>query len=205
MQYLLFIVISQALAAEWRDPHDMNPTNFQTVLNSEVFDPVVLKTTNDCSCRDYELVTVYLKRIVGLLVTSAVSSDDITPDLKGFYIFDKEDYKFLKKFSTIETVDQNHLRQLETILNAAFYKKTSDEILRILVTTSHNVTSLLDIRAAIFIGVLISLYILYYLLKTNFSFTYIFKYFLFIMWIIDYGHRYQTLIEVSFFIYSVQV
>lgn len=200
MKYLLFVLLSQASVAEWTDPHNMNPEYIKT--NSDVYNPVGI-STKDCNCtnyKDYEIGIIYLKRIVGLLATSKVSIDDHTSALKGSYVFDKEeDFIFLKKFSTSEQIDQNLLRQLETILNSAFHKTTSYEFVDILVTSSQNFTHLFDNRAVIYLGVIISLYILYHLLKSKFSFSYILKYFLFILWIIDYGYRYQALIEVSLF------
>lgn len=205
MRFLLFIFFTGVLAEEWTDPHDMNPKIIETNSNSDgtssdIFFPIV-KPTKECNCselREADLTLVYLKRIVGLLVTSTTSNDENTSAFKGKFVFDSvEDYNFLVQFSRIEKVDQNDLKQLDSIMHSAFNRKTSDEIQNFLFNSTQIFLNSVDNQIFIVIGTILFLYIMYYLLMKNFSYAYIWKYFLFVIWIIDYGFRYQALIEVS--------
>lgn len=196
MFYFLFwfILLTGVVADEWIDPHDMNSRNSR--MNRPVVD-----SNKECNCSNFkeiDLTLIYLKRIVGLLVTSTITEDEKISSLKGKFSFDNmEDYEFLIKFSSMEEVDQNHLRQLNSIMHSAFRRKISDEFLNHFCRSNQTLSKLFENRIVIFTGMVISLYLLYSLLKSNFSFAYIWKYFLFIIWIIDYGLRYQALTEVS--------
>lgn len=200
MQYLLLVLFANTLAGQWVDPHDMDmkyPKDLSQQTNQ-----LGEKSISKCICSQpvvEDMAFVYLKRVISLLLSSASSDDENISLLKGKYFFDKdgEDYTFLLKFTSSKENNLEDLRHLDTILNAAFNKKFSDSILNILVTTNNFFSQLLNVKTITFVAACITLFIFYYLLKTNFTFWYILRYFIFIIWIIDFAFRYQYLLEVN--------
>lgn len=191
MYYLLLLFFARALAGEWIDPHDMNVES-----NTKVWKLEKYKTSLDCNCSE-DIAFIYLKRIVSLLLSSTTLEQENSSILKGIYFFDKEkDYNFLEKFSVSEKIDAKTLKELDTIIRTAFNKKISDDVLEILDSTKEKFTKLFNMRTLILLAVSLALYIFYYLIRTNFTFWYTLRYFLFIILIVDYGYRYQILLEV---------
>lgn len=207
MRYLLLILFSNSLAREWIDPHDMDTKH--VIKDSSQDTNQLLEKPEEQNSKSHclqpaadDITFVYLKRVISLLLSSATSDDQDISKLKGKYFFNKdgEDYTFLMKFTSSEKNDPQELRKLDSVLKDAFSKKFSESVLDILVTTNIFFSQLLNADTLTIMAACTALYIFYHLLKTNFSFGYIFKYFLFIIWIIDYAFRYQNLSEVSGFI-----
>lgn len=199
MQYLLFILFCNALAGQWIDPHDMD-TKYVNKDSNQYANPVLEEQNSNYNSVQPvadDITFIYLKRVVSLLLTSATSDDQHL--LKGIYSFEKdgENYAFLMKFTSAEKNDLQNLRQLDAVLKAAFSKKFSEHFMDNLVTANTFFRRLLSNEILTIIAACIALYIFYYLLKTNFTFWYIFRYFIFMIWIIDYAFRYQSLLEVS--------
>lgn len=198
MQYLLFILFCNTLAGQWMDPHDMDT---KYVKDSSQYANQVLEEQNSKynSVQPVadDITFAYLKRVVSLLLSSATSDDQNI--LTGKYSFEKdgENYAFLMKFTSTEKNDLENLRQLDAVLKNAFSKKFSEHFMDNLVNPNTFFRQLLSNEILTIIAACIALYIFYYLLKTNFTFWYIFRYFLFMIWIIDYAFRYQSLLEVS--------
>lgn len=203
MQYLLLILFTNTLAGEWIDPHSMDTKDVTkdssqgtNQLHKEPEEPNSKSAFVQPAADD--IAFVYLKRVISLLLSSATSDDQDISKLKGKYFLDKdgEDYTFLMKFTSSEKNNLQDLRKLDSILKGAFSKKFSESILDVLVTTNVFFSQLFNAEILTIMAACIALYIFYHLLKTNFTFGYIFKYFLFIIWIIDYAFRYQHLSEV---------
>lgn len=205
MQYLLLVLLVQiSLAREWIDPHDMDTMPGPKVSNAGVIKhgDIVAEYKSFQDVKD-EMNFVYLKRIVSLLVSSAYPHQEKDSLLKGIYYFDKEaeEYKFLLKFINSEKSEPNVLRQLDSILHSAFSKNYAENILNIIVSTNDIFLNLFNSRTIILLAACIALLIFIHLLRSNYSFWYIFTYFLFIIWIVDYAIRYQMLLEVTVSVY----
>lgn len=203
MQYLLLVILVQiSLAREWIDPHDMK---MNTMYGPEISNQEEIKqavtVADDKSFQDTkeEINFVHLKRIVSLLVSSASPDQEKDSLLKGIYYFNKEaeEYKFLLKFIKSEKSEPNDLRQLDSILQSAFRNNYTENILNIILSTNDIFLYLLNSRTIILLAACIALLIFIHLLRSNYSFWYIFNYFLFIIWIVDYAIRYQMLLEVT--------
>lgn len=201
MQYLLFIFFTNVFAREWIDPHDMNEMYSTDIILQKLHLPK--NPISQCTCSNpmVDVNLTYLKRIVGLLISSTTLDGDNI--LRGKYYFDKEtaNYQFLKDFLTRKEIDIQELRQLDNILTTAFNKDFSGYVVDVIGRINEKLSNFFDIKIIIFVGVCTALYIFYYLLKTNFSYLYILKYFVAIVLIVDYGLRYQVLLEVLDLIY----
>lgn len=202
MQYLLLILFAQtSLAREWIDPHDMDMKFVTTGSSQEVIEPdnrVIDKSSSDA---EHDKNDIYLKRIVRLIISSAYPDRQNDFLLKGIYYFRKDsaEYEFLLNFMNSKKIDSNDLRQLEGILQTTFSKSYAENILNIIANTD-NFINIFNSNAIILLAACMALLIFIYLLRSNFGFWYIFNYFLFIIWIIDYAIRYQQLLEVPVYV-----
>lgn len=201
MHYFLFIIFAQAMGvlAEWVDPHDMDLKHrkVEPIPNNSVSEKYkVTKVSSESDYSEDKIVFHYLKRVISLLLSSTEEEDPNV--LRGRYLFHKEkdDYKFLVEFISSEKIDLQKLRQLDNVLSAVFSKSFSEVVVDILITTNEKLLSFLNTNILFIFAVIVALYILYHLKNQNFSFVYVLKYFLFVVVIIDYAHRYQVLLEV---------
>ncbi|CAG9761081.1 unnamed protein product [Ceutorhynchus assimilis] len=186
---------------DWVDPHDMN-TNMK-----EKYFPKLKKSTGSSSGNDIgefrdpmpDIYMTHLKRVVSVIMNSAYVDKRDLDVYYGHIRFDMHpsDYEFLVNFAKNELTLDN-LRKLDATLNNSFKQSNTDKYLDILETFQLKLYSLvMNVQNLSILGALFGLYFVYQLFKNNFSLTYIFKYLIILVLIIDFGCRYHHLVEES--------
>lgn len=193
------IFVTNTLASQWIDPHDMN-----TNVKQKYMKPTLKKSFSTSSVDDKivdvmpEICASYLKRIVAVLMSSA-HIDKRDPEIYHGHIrfnLNPNEFDFLANFGK-EDISLDRLRKLDTIINGSFKRTFIDEYLDTIETFQLKLYSLvLNIHNLWLLGAACLIYVVYQLIKNDFSFAYILKYLIIIIWIVDFGFRYHHLLEV---------
>ncbi|KAG5887445.1 hypothetical protein JTB14_003296 [Gonioctena quinquepunctata] len=203
MKIIIFIIISSfagVLSDKWIDPHDMDTNSKRNLRRSRSasLGDVDKYPSTISGVQEDKTTLVYLKRVISLLLNSAVVTGSDTKLRSGKYELktDSESYKFLSEFVSDQNINVESLRKLDTILSDIFSRNISDDFLNAFSSFQDKLYNVLcNFQSAILLGTFVCLYVVFKLLKSNFSFWYIIRYLLTLILIIDYAFRYRQLYE----------
>ncbi|CAH1153852.1 unnamed protein product [Phaedon cochleariae] len=213
-KYTLFLLLFLStfipvFPEEWIDPYDMNiKPHIKPEKNIKVSAiPAIEENPMNNDCLKHEKAseiatedtsTVYLKRVVGMILNFP-TVDNVGQNVRsGKYVLDtdSQNYRFLLEFTQKENINIQDLRTLDSILSNVFDKKIKDDVLDFISSSQKNISALIiSVETLTLVCICVGLYIVYNLFKSKFSFWYIIGYLLTIVLIIDYGVRYRMLYE----------
>ncbi|CAH0555401.1 unnamed protein product [Brassicogethes aeneus] len=187
----VFILIN----CDWIDPHDMDiRAKIPKQESQNHKNPDLYKSCEIQSFKENNVNTnVFLKRVVGLIVNSAILEKE-----GEFYNgqikinIAEVDFKFLKDFTSNADLNMNMLQKLDAILSEAFKKTMNDYYME---TRNQILYMLLSETTVHIVCLTFILVFIYLMFKANFSLWYIVKYLLFIAWIYDAFVKYINLSE----------
>ncbi|KAJ8911440.1 hypothetical protein NQ315_005753, partial [Exocentrus adspersus] len=201
---LLLSALSQVIYSEWIDPHDMN-TNTKQSLKKSLSTGNLMYRNEECHISTKENSSlIYLKRVVNLIINSVhidrSTSSDVTDSVEYrgqlYFNVNEDELNFLKKFSAMNEVHVDDLRKLDTILSSSLERSNFDKISGLLFSTKEKIYELIvNYDCLPVLALLVFMYIAFNLFKSNFSIWYVFRYFVFMVIIIDFMQRYQQLVK----------
>lgn len=201
----LLSVFSEGIAQQWIDPHDMN-TNAKQYLKKSSSSGDLAYKKEACNVHIEESnYLIYLKRVINLILNSADINESDSLEHHGHIRFaiSQEDLIFLKSFSTMQNVNIEDLRKMDTILSNSLERSYLDIISNMFSSTQEQVQQLISNQNCLPLLALSVCfpYIAYNLYKTNFSIWYVLRYFMSMVVMIDFVQRYQQLSQVGLLIF----
>lgn len=197
----LFFLVSEVLSDQWVDPHDMNTNAKHYLKKSSSTGDLVYKKEN-CNVQVEESNSlIYLKRVLNLILNSADinKSDSLEHHGNIHFTISHEDLMFLKSFSTMQNVNIEDLRKMDTILSNSLQRSYFDDISSMFMAAQDQVYQLISSQNCLPLLALSFCfpYVVYNLYKTNFSLWYAFKYLMLMILMIDFVQRYRHLSQVG--------
>ncbi|XP_068897317.1 uncharacterized protein [Tenebrio molitor] len=197
MPFLIVLSCLCITEGDWVDPHSMDsnsktnlPQHDQNYLKENPNKGIsVKKCTSD----------IHLRRVVRLILNNAyLDFEDIVGYHQG-YLHIKltpNEHQFLLNFSrSVESEDQI-FNDISSILENALQKTPLDKYQEAILSAQENLYLIIfNPTSGALVSACLALYITYKLLKANFTWMLIIKYFLFLMYIADFVITYLHLIQ----------
>lgn len=198
---IIIFCFTSVLADQWVDPHNMN-----TNAKAKYIKPILKKSQSASSIGEeppednsFRLCSANLRRIISVLLNSAYL-DKRNPDLyKGHiqFIIEPHDYDYLLNFGKDDDLGLEQFRKLDTIFSESFKKSYVDAYHHKLREFGVKLYSVIfNIETLWILGVSFLLYVVYQFFRNDFSFTYVAKYLIILVLIVDFGFRYKYLLQV---------
>ncbi|XP_063932153.1 uncharacterized protein LOC135144081 isoform X2 [Zophobas morio] len=182
---LIFILLLQLTRTQWIDPHSMDtnhknrlPNHSQKTSDEPMHNPTAVK---EC------VSDVHLKRLVRIILNSAYLDNDI-----GYhegYINIKlttVEHQFLVNFSQSTKTEDNIFSEVSSIFENALHKPAAERYQELILSMQERIYEILfNPTSTALIGSFLALYLTYKLLKAQFTWKSIVKYFLFLAYIVD--------------------
>ncbi|XP_076265531.1 uncharacterized protein LOC143199532 isoform X2 [Rhynchophorus ferrugineus] len=196
MNLLIACLMIKWVECEWVDPYEMN-TNAKSKYLKPSIERSVSVPSDISSSKDIQVYQSHLKRLIGLITNAAHLPNKDEEIYEGYIRFtiEPDDWEFLISFSKNDITLEN-LRKLNTILSESFKRSVFDDYMDVFELYQMKIYSLIfNVGNLWIIGSLFMIHVIYQLLRNGFSFGYIVKYLVFVVFVWDFAIRYQTLME----------
>ncbi|XP_044272105.1 uncharacterized protein LOC123016007 isoform X2 [Tribolium madens] len=194
--FLTFIVYLSITKAEWVDPHSMDTKSKHKIpTRSESLDLETRKRYN--SGKTHCEADLHLKRIVRLILSNAYL-DDLVGYHEGYLNIKltTHELQFLMNFSQSSDIGDNTISEISSIFENALQKTTYDRYEGIVLSTQEKLYYLIFNPTSGALGATcIFLFIIYKLLRAQFTWKSIVKYFVFLMYIMDFTVTYLSILH----------
>lgn len=198
LNLLIFLLHLSMINSEWIDPHSMD-TNSRSKLSRRPQTSANLEMPKNYNFKNHCNSDIHLKRIVRLILSNAYLDD-----LMGYHEghlnikLTATEFQFLANFSQSTDLEEHTISEISSIFENALQKTSYDRYEEIVLTFQEKLYNLIfNATSGALAAACLFLSITYKLLKAQFTWKSIVKYFLFLMYVMDFTVTYLGILHVS--------
>lgn len=187
--FLFFCCVKCDYDNEWVDPFKLEPSDRNTA---------VMQSGGTTGGE----VMAYYKRMINLILSSVIVENSDLNTYKGrlFVDISLDDYKFLRKFSSVNMQEPLTLQKVDQIVTKIFTKSTIDEISDVLIYWSDYIyLAAFNRTTGVYLAVIFILIIVYKLLKASYTPYQVVIYLMFLGYLLDFAFTWKRLLQVIIF------